>query len=370
MAKRDYYEVLGLQRNAASGEIKKAYRKLAVQYHPDKNPGNKEAEEKFKEATEAYEVLIDDKKRSIYDQYGFEGVEGMGGASAGGFDPANFRGFEDIFGGDFSDMFESLFGGASRSHSSSRRGSNLRYNLRISFSDAVYGVKTEFGYSRNEMCADCKGSGAAAGSKRKTCPECRGAGRVRQNTGFFSIATGCRRCNGEGTIIEKPCSSCRGKGVVPKKKTVNLSIPAGVEDGQHFTLSDNGHYGNGGYGDLFVFISVQPDKHFERNGRDLYCAIPVSMSQAALGASVTVTGLNGKKHSLSIPPGTQHESILRIKGEGVPAGRRSAGDLCIQVRLEIPKKLSSKAKKALTEFSHIHGENLSPSAIPLSHISR
>ncbi|MEL3905903.1 MAG: molecular chaperone DnaJ [Treponema sp.] len=378
MAQRDYYEVLGVGKTATGDEIKKAYRKLAIQYHPDKNPGNKEAEEKFKEATEAYEVLIDDKKRSVYDQYGFDGVKNMGG----GFDPSAFQGFEDIFGGGggFSDLFESLFGGGfggfggfSSSSRSSRsggpaRGANLRYDLQIDFTDAVYGKKVEIQYSRDEHCTDCKGSGSAGGGGRKMCPDCRGTGQVRQNTGFFSIASTCRRCGGAGTIIENPCKKCGGSGLERKKQKILITIPAGVEEGKRITIPKQGNAGSGGgaYGDLYVFIFIKPHTLFERSGNDLYCAIPISLTQAALGAELTVTGLNDKKLTVKIPAGTQYGDAVRVRGEGVPAASGRTGDLYLKVIVKVPSKLSSKARDLLAQVAALEKENTAPDMIPLS----
>ncbi|MGP1593638.1 MAG: molecular chaperone DnaJ [Treponema sp.] len=383
MAQRDYYEVLGVGKTASSDEIKKAYRKLAIKYHPDKNPGDKEAEEKFKEATEAYEVLIDDKKRGIYDQYGFDGIKNMGGA--GGFDPSAFQGFEDIFGGGISDLFENLFGGgfggfSSFGGSSSRnqhkgpaRGANLRYDLEIEFTDAVYGKKAEVSYTRSEHCSECKGSGSSSGSGgRKMCPDCKGSGQVRQNTGFFSIASTCRRCGGEGTVIENPCKKCGGSGLERKKQKILITIPAGVEEGRRISIPQQGNAGanGGGYGDLYVFILVKPHKYFERSGNDLYCALPISITQAILGGEVQVTALNEKKLTLKIPAGTQHGALLTIRKEGVPAANGYTGDLHFKVMLQVPSRVSSKTKKLLAEIAAIEGEVSSPNLIPLASLQK
>ena len=376
-SKRDYYEVLGVDKKAANDEIKKAYLKLAIKYHPDKNQGNKEAEEKFKEATEAYEILIDEKKREMYDRYGHSGVDGMAGA--GGFDPSAFQGFEDIFGGSggFADIFENLFGfGGGFSHSSSgfggkhsgpARGSNLRYDLQISFIDAVYGKKAELSYTRNEKCTQCGGSGSESGSGKKMCPDCKGTGQVRRSTGFFSIASTCPKCGGEGTIIEKPCTKCGGSGIERKKQKIIITIPAGVENGKRITIPNQGNAGQagGGYGDLFVFIFVQPHPHFERNGNDLYCAVPISMTQAALGGDVNIKSLDGKTIRVKIPAGTQNGKLLRVKGEGVPTSIGRKGDLYIQIQVQIPVKLSSKSKGLLKEIADIEGENENPALIAL-----
>ncbi|UTD11556.1 molecular chaperone DnaJ [Treponema denticola] len=372
-SKRDYYEVLGVDKKASNDDIKKAYRKLAIKYHPDKNQGDKAAEEKFKEATEAYEILIDEKKRSMYDQFGHAGVDGMAGG--GGYDPSAFQGFEDIFGGSFSDIFENLFGGgfSSRSsgfggrHAGPIRGSNLRYDLQISFVDAVYGKKAELSYTRNEKCSECHGTGSENGSSKKMCPDCKGTGQVRQSTGFFSISRPCPTCGGEGSIIEKPCKKCGGNGLERKKQRIIVTIPAGVENGKRITIPSQGNAGQAGgdYGDLFVFIFVQAHPHFERNGIDLYCAVPISMTQAALGGEINIKSLDEKTLKLKIPAGTQNGKLLRIRGEGVPSGIGRKGDLYIQIQVQIPSRLSSKSKKLLQEISELEGENENPSLIAL-----
>ncbi|MDR1468989.1 MAG: molecular chaperone DnaJ [Spirochaetaceae bacterium] len=380
MAKRDYYEVLGLQKGAPKEEIKKAYRKLAVQYHPDRNPGNKNAEEKFKEATEAYEVLSDDQKRSAYDQFGFAGVEGMGG----GHNWSNFQGFEDIFGGsDLGSIFESIFGGGGfsgfgggrSSRSGTRSGANLRYDIELSFKDAVFGTKVEIQYAHNESCSACHGSGAEPGSGRKTCPTCGGAGQVRHSQGLFSLSQTCPACGGAGTIIDKPCRQCGGAGAQKKKQTIKVTIPPGVEHGRRIVIPKQGDAGaNGGPpGDLYVFIHVKPHKYFERQDDDLYCAVPVSITQAALGGEIQVATLDGKTIKVKIPPGTQNGKLLRIREEGVPQGNAFSvrrGDLYIKTLVQTPQKLSRKGRELLEELSRIEGENTSPQPIPLSEIEQ
>lgn len=378
-AKRDYYEVLGVQKNASKDDIKKGYRKLAIQYHPDKNPGDHAAEEKFKEATEAYEVLSDDQKRQIYDQYGHAGLEGMGGPGGpGGFDPSAFQGFEDIF-GDFSGIFENLFGGGgggSRRRSSGRsgpsQGASLRYDLQIDFKDAVYGSKAEVQYSRNESCSACKGTGASGGSGRKMCPTCQGAGQVRHSSGFFSIASPCPSCHGEGTIIENPCRECSGSGVQKKRQKILVTIPAGVDDGKRINIPRQGDAGpNGGpYGDLVVFLRVKGHPWFERSGSDLYCAIPISITQAALGAEITVTALDDKQLRIKIPAGSQGGKLLRVRDEGVPSPGGKKGDLYLKLLVQVPTKLSAKAKSLLEEVSRVEGENTSPDPVPLADLQR
>ncbi len=373
MAKRDYYEVLGLARGVSKDEIKKAYRKLAIQYHPDKNPGDKQAEERFKEATEAYEILSDDQKRAAYDQFGFAGVEGMGGASQ---DYSTvFRDFEDIF-GDFSGIFDSFFGGSRRRGSQQRsgaaQGANLRYDLEISFEEAIFGVKKEIQYPKSETCQACKGTGASNGSGRKTCPTCQGSGQVRRSSGFFSIAQTCPTCSGEGYMLEHPCRECGGQGLVKKRQKIIVTIPAGIDDGKRVVISGQGDAGPSGGppGDLFVFIRVRPHEYYEREGNDLYCAIPVSVSQAALGAELTISTIEGKRVVVPLPPGTQHGKVLRLRDEGVPvvggSGRR--GDLYLKIIVKVPQKLSKRGRELLEELSRVEGEDVSPKPLRLSEI--
>jgi molecular chaperone DnaJ len=376
LAKRDYYEVLGTAKGASRDEIKKAYRRLAVQYHPDRNPGDKHAEEKFKEATEAYEVLADEKKRRAYDQFGFAGLEGMG-FEAHDFSSV-FRDFEDIFEGvNFTGFFDSFFGGGrSRSRrgagrSSARRGADLRYELEIPFADAVFGKKEQITFNRNENCPECKGSGADKGSGKKICPTCSGAGQVRRSSGFFSIATTCPSCNGEGEIIEKPCGACGGRGLITRKRTIKVTIPAGIETGKRISIPGQGDGGaNGGPpGDLYVYVRVLPHEYFERNGNDLYCVIPISVSQAALGAEIYVSTLeNSRKVKVKIPAGTQNGKMLRLKAEGVPylhsPDRR--GDLYIKILVEIPTKVTGRARALLQELGSLTGEQANPKPVRLS----
>ncbi|MDR1901915.1 MAG: molecular chaperone DnaJ [Treponema sp.] len=369
MAKRDYYEVLGVQKNASKDDIKKAYRKLAIQYHPDKNPGNKEAEEKFKEATEAYEILADDQKKAAYDQFGFAGVEGMGGPQDFS---QTFRGFEDIF-GDFSGIFDTFFGGGRRSGGGGggiRQGANLRYDIEIPFKDAVFGTKVEIQYSRNEACPACKGSGAANGAGKKTCPTCQGSGQVRHSQGFFSVASTCPSCGGEGYIIEQPCKECGGSGNQKKRQKIMVTIPAGVENGKRVVIPRQGDAGPGGGspGDLYVFIRVKPHEYFERQGLDLYCAVPISITQAALGTDIHVTTLDGKTIKVKIPPAIQNGKMLRIRDEGVPAGGRR-GNLYIKLMVQIPAKLSKRGRELMEELARTEGENDAPKPIPLSELA-
>jgi molecular chaperone DnaJ len=376
MAKRDFYEVLGVQKGSSKDEIRKAYRQLAIKHHPDRNPGSKDAEEKFKESTEAYEILADDRKRQTYDQYGFAGLNGMGQPTAQDFSTI-FQGFEDIF-GDVSGIFDSFFGGGTRRRGSSRaygqRGSDLRYDMEITFLEAAFGAKKEVTYARAERCDVCKGTGSDRGSGRKLCPTCGGSGQVRRSSGFFSIASTCPSCGGEGEIIEKPCPECRGAGTVRRSRTITITIPAGIEDAKRLSLAGQGDAGtNGGQdGDLYVFLRVQPHEAFERDGKDIYCAIPISITQAALGADITIPTLDGKTVRLSVPPGTQNGRVLRLKGEGVPElhspGRR--GDLYVKIVVRVPTKLSARARELLKDLASSNGEDSSPKPIPLAELKQ
>jgi molecular chaperone DnaJ len=347
---------------------------LAIQFHPDKNPGDKASEEKFKEATEAYEILSDDQKKAAYDQFGFAGVEGMGGGGQG--NSSAFRDFEDLF-GDFSGIFDSFFGATGqrrpqRGPGSVQSGSNLRYDIEISFQDAVFGTKVEIQYARSESCSACRGSGAAGGAGRKVCPNCAGSGQVRRSQGFFSIASPCPSCGGEGFVIEHPCKECGGAGTQKKRQKINVTIPSGVEDGKRVVIPGQGDAGpNGGpCGDLYVFIRVKAHEHFERDGADLYCAVPISMSQAALGAELFVGTLDGKKIKVKIPAGMQNGKMLRVRDEGIPivGGRR--GDLYIKVVVQIPTKLTKRGKEILEELAKVEGEESSPKPIPLAELAK
>lgn len=373
MAKRDLYDVLGVTKTAPKDEIKRAYRKLAVQYHPDRNPGDHAAEEKFKEATEAYEILADDRKRATYDQFGFAGLKGMGTPSAQEFSSI-FQGFEDLF-GDFGSFFDSFFGGGGagrRRAGRGRHGADLRYDVTVPFVDAAFGAKTEISYLRSERCDACKGTGAEKGAGRKLCPTCGGTGQIRRNSGFFSIAQVCQRCGGEGEIVERPCATCAGAGTVRRKRTLTVAIPAGTEDGRRIGLAGEGDAGPNGAppGDLYVVVRVQRHEYFEREGADLYCAVPISIVQAALGAEISLTTLDGRKVLVTVRPGTQHGSMLRLRGEGVPQEGSAAhrGDLYVKVLVRVPEKLSAKAKDLLKAFGETSGDETAASPIPLSEL--
>jgi molecular chaperone DnaJ len=379
--KRDYYEVLGVEKSASIDEIKKAYRKLAVKYHPDRNPGDKAAEEKFREATEAYEVLSDEKKRPLYDQYGFAGVEGADQAGGAQYSHA-FHDFSDLFGGmggGFGDIFDNLFGGgfggssSSRSQNGPAEGSSLRYDLDISFRDAVFGTKAEIRFKHNEVCDSCHGTGGAAGASRKTCPTCQGTGQVQRSAGFFAVRQTCPTCHGTGTVIDRPCSLCHGTGVQEKSKMMTLSIPAGVDNGKRIAIPHQGDTGaNGGpAGDLIVVIHVEEDRYFERDNQDLYCAVSLTMAQAALGADISVPSLDGKQINLKIPAGTPNGKLLRIKGEGVPfTGSTHRGDLYVKIVVQIPSRLSAQEKALLEQYLKLENATTSPQLIPLSSLNR
>ncbi len=355
MAKRDYYEVLGVQKGATEEEIKKAYRKIAMANHPDTHPGDKDAEERFKEASEAYEVLSDQKKRSAYDQFGFAGVDGMGGAASGGYQNV-YRDFSDLFGGSggFSDIFSSFFGGgsSSRSRNSSgpRQGQSLRYDITIDFKEAAFGCKKEISFSHDEQCPSCKGTG---GTGRRTCPTCGGSGQTISGGGFFQMAQTCRSCRGTGYVVDNPCSECHGTGTVRKSEKLSVNIPAGSDDGTRLTLRGKGDAGaNGGpNGDLQLVVNVRPDRYFVRDGSDLYIQIPISFVQAALGDTIQVTTLDDKEIKVDIPEGTQSGKLLRLKGMGVPSLRTGTrGDMYLKIVVEIPKRLGLKEKKIMKEL--------------------
>ena len=377
MAKRDYYEVLGVQRDAAKDDIKRAYRKLAIQFHPDKNPGDKASEEKFKEATEAYEVLGDEQKRQAYDQFGFAGVEGMGGGQQD--HSTVFRDFEDIFGGfgDFSSIFGSIFGNAGggsfggRQSDRPHRGSNLRYDIELPFEKAVYGTTVEISYSKDDTCKTCSGSGSTDGSGRKVCGTCKGSGQIRRSSGFFSISQPCPTCSGEGSVIDKPCRDCSGSGITKKKQKIKVTIPPGVDDGKRVTIPGQSDVGPnaGAPGDLYVFIHVRSHEFFERHEQDLYCAVRIDMITAALGGDVAVNTLDGKKIKLGVPAGTQHGKLLRVREEGVPSSGGRRGDLYIKILVQIPPRLSRKGKELLEELRGVEGENAEPQAVKLSEVA-
>jgi molecular chaperone DnaJ len=359
LAKQDYYEVLEVHKNASEAEIKKAYRRLAVKYHPDKNPGDKEAEARFKELSEAYSVLADRQKRAAYDQFGHAGVDGNG---AGGFSSGGFRGspFEDIFGDIFGDIFSS--GGGGRRGSRGHRGDDLRYNLSVSFEEAAFGTEKEIKIPRHSTCETCGGSGARPGTSPTICPTCGGAGQVRMQQGFFQLTRPCPDCNGAGTRIDDPCPDCNGSGRVKVKHKMTLKVPAGVEDGTALKLAGEGESGlNGGRsGDLYVVISVEEHPIFRREGRNVVCEIPISFTQAALGCEIEVPTLDGRV-KMKIPGGIQSGKVMKLSGKGIPDvhGRRR-GDQLVVIRVETPTKLTSRQKELLEEFARESGDDVHP----------
>lgn len=355
--KRDYYEVLGVDRGADANELKSKYRKIALKYHPDKNPDDHEAEEKFKEAAEAYEVLSDPEKRQIYDQFGHQGLNGMrGGGGQGG----GFQDFDDIF-SSFGDIFEDFFGfrsGRRGGQSRARRGADLRYDLTIEFMDAAFGKDTEVELEKMESCGTCKGSGAKPGTEPETCGQCGGSGQYVRTQGFFQVKSACPRCRGQGRILRDPCPECRGKQQVAVKKTVELKIPAGVDHGSKLRLSGEGEAGvNGGPpGDLYVFIHVKPHEFFERQGNDIVTKIELSFVQAALGDEITVSTLTGEE-TVKIARGTQYGDTMRLTNHGVPSLRNGLpGDQIIQVVLKTPKHLNKRQEEILKEFANLESE--------------
>jgi molecular chaperone DnaJ len=340
--------VLGVSRTATDVEIKSAYRKLAMQYHPDRNPNNPDAEEKFKECSEAYAVLADQDKRARYDRFGHAGVGTAAGAA--GFDPTIFQDFSDIFGDFFG--FGDLFGGGGRRRSRAQRGADLREDLTLEFEEAAFGTETQVTVRRHEACEDCHGSGAAPGKAPVSCRTCGGRGQVRYQQGFFSIARTCSTCQGTGQVITDPCPKCKGEGRILRQRTVEAKVPAGVEDGtriRYAGLGEAGYFG-GSPGDLYIVLHVKEHVFFEREGNDLRCVIPISYSQAALGTEIKVPTLDGD-HTLKIPDGTQSGTTFRIKNKGVPVlNGHGKGDLFVEVRVQTPTKLNKRQRELLQEL--------------------
>ncbi|MCX7824483.1 MAG: molecular chaperone DnaJ [Verrucomicrobiae bacterium] len=366
--RRDYYEVLGVPRDASVEDIKKAYRKLALKYHPDRNPGDKDAEEKFKELGHAYEVLCDPQKRATYDQFGPEAFE-RGGVGVppgwGGFhDPRDiFREVVESFGGGLgASIFDELFGGVERRRGGPTEGDDLRYDLEISFEDAVFGAEKEIAVERLDHCATCRGSGAAPGSKRNQCPMCRGRGHVTRSLGIIRVSQDCPRCNGEGETVEKLCPTCRGRGLVRVTSRIKLRLPAGIETGMRMRSAGHGNAGpqGGPPGDLYVVVHVQPHDVFVRRGDDLHCDVPITFAVAALGGQVDVPTINGEA-KLTIPPGTQSGTVFRLRGKGVPnVEGHGRGDQHVRVVVEVPTRLNAEQRKKLQEFAALCNEDSQP----------
>jgi molecular chaperone DnaJ len=368
MAKRDYYEVLGVGRDASDEDIKKAYRKLAVKYHPDKNPGDKTAEEKFKELGEAYEALSDAQKRAAYDQYGHAAFDprtraGAGGGFRGGggfHDP--FEIFREVFGGSSGSIFESIFGEERRDPTGPERGSDLRYDLEIEFEEAVLGADKEISVTKLDGCEVCQGRGAEAGSGTRTCSACGGRGQVVSNRGFFSLAQTCPRCQGVGRVVEKPCRKCGGSGRHEKTTKIKLRIPPGVDAGSRLRSAGNGESGlrGGPAGDLYVVLHVKEHEVFQREGDHLICEVPISFPQAALGGEIDVPTIAGKA-SIRLPPGTQSGTVFRLKGKGVKNVQGYGyGDLMVRVNIEVPTHLNSSQRAKLQEFAALCDASVNP----------
>jgi molecular chaperone DnaJ len=357
MAKRDYYEVLGVSRQSGEDEIKKAYRRLALQYHPDRNPDNPEAEEKFKEASEAYEVLQDPEKRSLYDRYGHDGLRSAGFQG--------FQGFDDVF-SNFGSLFEEFFGfggGRRGGRSTARAGADLRYDLQVTFEEAVFGVEKILEFEKLETCVHCLGKRMAPGTQPTTCGTCGGIGQVERRQGFFALRTTCPQCRGEGTLITDPCPQCRGQGVVQAPKKLAVKVPAGVDSGARLRLVGEGEEGvqGGPAGDLYVVITVAPHDIFERHGNDIHCRVPISFSQAALGAEVEVPSLYDETQVLTIPRGIQSGEKLVIRASGIPdvrSGRR--GDQVVQVVVQTPTHLTERQEELLRALAELEGEQSKP----------
>src|SRR5215468_12664005 len=357
MAKRDYYEVLGVARGASEGDMKAAFRKLAMKYHPDRNPGNKDCEHHFKEVNEAYDVLKDAQKRAAYDRFGHAAFEqGMGGGGPG---------FGADFASTFADIFDDFFGmGGRRARSGGReRGADIRYSMEISLEEAFHGKTAQIRIPTSVTCEVCSGSGAKGGAKPKACATCGGHGKIRQTQGFFTLERTCPTCLGRGQVIDDPCPSCSGSGRVQRDKTLSVNIPVGVEDGTRIRLANEGEAGarGGPAGDLYIFLSVQPHPFFQRDAADLHCRVPISMAIAALGGEITVPTIDGAKTKVKIPEGTQSGRRFRLQAKGMPVLRtKQMGDMYVQVMVETPQKLTKRQRELLSEFEKLSSQETHP----------
>ncbi len=360
MAKRDYYEILGVSRTCSEKELKIAFRRLAKKYHPDANPDDPEAEQKFKEVAEAYEVLKDPQKRAAYDRFGHAAFENGGSGGAG---PFGGGGFGPDFGATMSDIFEEMFGdfmGGRRGRSQASRGADLRYNLEITLSEAYFGKTATIKVPTAVVCEACEGTGASTGSRPRTCPTCHGHGTVRATSGFFTVERTCPSCHGQGQVISDPCETCGGAGRVARERTLQVKIPPGVEDGTRIRLAGEGEAGlrGGPAGDLYIFLSIRSHEFFQRDGADLFCRVPISMVTAALGGEIEVPTIEGKKARVAIPEGTQSGRQFRLKGLGMPVLNSSRkGDMYIQVDVETPVNLTPRQKELLREFEQEAEDN-------------
>ncbi len=359
MQKNDYYNVLGVKRNAGQEDIKRAYRKIALKFHPDKNPGNKKAEERFKAAAEAYEVLGDQEKRKRYDQFGHEGLSGVETRGFGSFDDI-FDAFGDVFGG--GSIFEEFFGGRSRTKSG-RRGASLRCDIVLDFTEVATRAEKVIEITKRNVCEECRGTGARKGTSPVSCPYCRGKGEVHQKQGFFTLRTACPKCHGKGKIIETPCHRCNGNGLYPKKSKIKVQVPAGIEDGTRLRIAGQGEPGENGApsGDLYCDIHIRPHPIFARHDSEVICEFPITFTQAALGSEIDVPTISGRFVKVKVPRGIQNGDILPVKGEGFPHVRGyGRGDLLVHIIIEIPAKLTSKQEQLLREFAELEHKNVLP----------
>ncbi len=363
MAKRDYYEVLGVSKNTSEADIKRAYRRMAMKYHPDKNPDDKEAEAKFKECAEAYEVLSDSEKRQRYDQYGHEGLRGIGMRDYAHMNWQDIGSiFEDVFG--FDDFFSGIFGGRSRraGRGGSSRGYDLETTVELTLNDIAKGTEKTIDFTRQDTCPECNGSCSARGTAPGKCPTCGGTGQIASRGGFFQMVSTCPKCRGSGQVITNPCKKCKGTGRVPKKRIVNIKIPRGVHEGQGIRVTNEGEPGRKGgpRGNLYCYVRIKPHEFLQRDGNNLIAIVPISFTQAALGTTIDVPSLNGTR-GLKIPPATQYGSVFRIKGQGLPDMRTGrTGDELVQVTIETPTKLNAKQKELLREFVKTENKTVSP----------
>jgi molecular chaperone DnaJ len=361
MQKEDYYNVLGVERNANQDDVKRAYRKLALKYHPDKNQGNKEAEEKFKVAAEAYEVISDPAKRQRYDQYGHEGLRGGDARGFGNFEDI-FDAFGDIFGsGGGGGIFEDFFGGGSRQ--TEKRGASLRCDIALEFKEIATGVEKTIEITKRDFCEECRGTGARKGTSPVSCPYCKGKGEIHQRQGFFTIRTACPKCRGGGKIIETPCKKCSGHGVYPKKSNIKVQVPAGIDDGARLRVTGQGESGANGAppGDLYCDIHIKPHSIFKRHDYDIICEFPITFSQAALGCEIEVPTILGKMRKVRIPAGMQSDEIISVKGEGFPNVRGyGVGNMLVHVVVETPTKLTPRQEELLIEFAESEHKNVTP----------
>ena len=363
MGKEDYYNVLGVERNASQDEVKRAYRKLALKYHPDKNQGNKQAEEKFKVAAEAYEVISDPDKRRRYDQYGHEGLRGGDSRGFGNFEDI-FDAFGDVFGGGGGggSIFEDFFGGGGRGQAE-QRGASLRCDIAIDFKDVATGIEKTIEITKRDFCEECRGTGARKGTSPVSCPYCKGKGEIHQRQGFFTIRTTCPKCQGNGKIIETPCGKCSGHGVYPKKSNIKVQVPAGIEDGSRLRVTGQGESGaNGAHpGDLYCDIRIKPHSIFKRQDYDIICEFPITFTQAALGSEIEVPTILGKMRKVRIPAGMQNDDIISVKGEGFPHVRGfGVGNMLVHVVVETPTKLTPRQEELLREFAESEHKNVTP----------